>query len=77
MIVSLNGEELAPNADGAYTIPGGEGFVKINAYAVQTVTPDADRGECAYCGKVHPNNLWGAIIAFFHMIFAFFKNLLH
>ena len=78
-IVSLNGVEIHPDANGNYTIPAGEDFVKINCNAV--TAPDPEQGEshgddiCKLCGKVHPNNLWGRLIALFHTIVYFFKTL--
>ena len=83
--VSVNGNELAPNADGSYTIPGGTDFVLVNAYpASSSLTPSVtpsdnvsinDNDVCGFCGKVHPNSLWGRIVAFFHLIFLFFRNI--
>lgn len=75
VIVSVNGEQLAPNGDGSYTIPGGTGYVQVNAYPVASPADGSGSGVCDYCGKVHPGNLWGRIIAFFHMLFAFFQRL--
>ena len=76
ILVSLNGEELKPNADGSYTIPGGTGYVQINTYATSTPASSGNSGDvCSYCGKVHPNSLWGRIVAFFHLIFWFFQRL--
>jgi hypothetical protein len=78
--VSLNDKALSQNPDGTYTIPGGTDYVKININPVSTATSDggshtSSGGVCKYCGKVHPNNLWGMIVAFFHAIFYFFKHL--
>ena len=77
VIVSLNGVELAPNADGSYTIPGGRDYVKINCFArdPSVVPASSPQNVCGWCGKIHPNSLWGRIVAFFHMIFLFFRNL--
>lgn len=75
VIVSINGEELRPNADGSYTIPGGTDFVMIHAYPHAPAQEGSGSGVCNYCGKVHPNTLWGRLIAFFHLIFHFFKTL--
>ncbi len=78
-IVTVNGVEIRPDANGVYTIPAGEDYVKINCNAVNT--PDPEQGEshgdgtCKLCGKVHPNNLWGRLIALFHAIVYFFKTL--
>ncbi|MBR5422745.1 MAG: hypothetical protein IK108_01930, partial [Clostridia bacterium] len=71
VLVSVNGEELKPNADGSYTIPGGTDYVQINTYAVDTTATSNSGDVCNYCGKVHPNSLWGRIVAFFHLIFWF------
>ena len=72
--------ELAPNADGSYTIPGGSGYTKVNINPVTASAPSGStassgNGVCKYCGKVHPNNIWGVIVSFFHTIFYFFKHL--
>ena len=75
VLVSMNGEELKPNADGSYTIPGGTDYVQINTYAVDTTATSNSGDVCNYCGKVHPNSLWGRIVAFFHLIFWFFQRL--
>ena len=78
-VVTLNGVQIQPDANGTYTIPAGEGYVKINCNAV--TAPDPEQGEghgsdvCKYCGKVHPNNLWGRLVALFHTLFYFFRHL--
>ena len=79
IVVSLNGKELAPNANGSYTIPAGTDYAKINCYpAAATVTQGESHGDtCPFCGKVHPSNIWGRIVAFVHVIFAFFQKLFH
>jgi hypothetical protein len=74
-IVSLNGEELKPNYDGTYTIPAGTDYAKINCYPAATTATVSESEICSYCGKVHPNNLWGRIVAFFHMIFWFLTRI--
>ena len=79
-IVSANGVELKPNADGSYTIPAGSERVVINCNPVQPETP-AQEGQlqsgkvCAYCGNVHTNNLRGFLVGMLHSLFVFFKNL--
>lgn len=60
---------------GSYTIPGGVGFVMVNAYPLYPAPEGTESGPCGFCGKTHPNTLWGRIVAFFHMIFAFFRDL--
>ena len=80
-VVTLNDVELGQNPDGTYTIPGGTDYVKINVNPVTTTdnggsgSHTSTGGVCKYCGKVHPGNLWGMIVAFFHAIFYFFKHL--
>jgi hypothetical protein len=79
-IVTLNDKELKQNADGSYTIPGGTEYVKINVNPVTTAADNGGSGShtasaCRYCGKVHPGNFWGMLVAFFHAIFYFFKHL--
>ncbi len=78
-IVSANGKELKANADGTYTMPAGEGFTMVHCDPV-AVTPSGSDGEshsgvCPFCGKVHPSNLWGRLVALIHTFFWFFKNL--
>ena len=80
VIVSLNGVELQPNYDGTYTIPAGTDYAKINCYPKATASSSGSESGsgnavCAYCGEVHPNSLWGRLMAIFHAIFLFFKNL--
>ena len=78
-VITLNGVELKQNADGSYTIPGGTDYVKININPVTTAAesggPVSEGSVCKFCGKVHPNNFWGILVAFFHTIFYFFKHL--
>jgi hypothetical protein len=80
VLVSINGKELAQNADGTSTIPGGTGYVQINAYPATQTAEHNTQGEshsdvCGYCGKVHPSSLWGRIVAFFHALILFFTRL--
>jgi hypothetical protein len=77
-VVNLNGEELKPNADGSYTIPAGKEFALITVYPVYNTAPSASESGsdvCGYCGKVHPNHIWGRLVAFLHVILLFFRNL--
>ena len=73
-MVSVNGVELKPNADGSFTLPAGTDYVKINCSPV-TITASGDVRTCAYCGKVHPSNLWGTITRILHTIIYFFQHL--
>lgn len=41
----------------------------------KTKTEDAADSVCKYCGKTHGSSFWDRIVAFFHNIFYFFKNL--
>ena len=77
--VYLNGSELAPNADGSYTIPAHPGNDNVTVVPVGA-TPSgsgsgSSSGACPYCGQTHANNLWGRIVALFHTILAFFRNI--
>ncbi len=47
----------------------------VNAYPLYPAPEGTESGPCGFCGKTHPNTLWGRIVAFFHMIFAFFRDL--
>jgi hypothetical protein len=71
----VNGTLIQPNANGSYTIPAGEEYVKINCYPAAAAAAESGNDACVYCGKVHPNSIWGRIVAFFHMIFWFFTRL--
>ncbi|MBQ7637463.1 MAG: hypothetical protein IJS90_01005, partial [Clostridia bacterium] len=75
--VRVNGQKLEPNADGTFTLPAGGDYAQINVYpvseAASTVIPN--ESVCSYCGKVHPSHLWGRIVALFHAILYFLKNL--
>ena len=74
--VKVNGVTLEPNEDGSFTLPAGSGYAQINVYPVSdAASAVAPSGVCGYCGKVHPNHLWGRIVALFHAIILFFKNL--
>jgi len=74
--IRVNGSVLQPNADGTFTLPGGTDYAQINIYPVsEAANTVIQSGVCKYCGKVHPSHLWGQIIAFFHAILYFFKNL--
>gem|GEM_PF-3149387 len=77
-VVLVNGSVLQPNADGTFTLPGGVDYAQVN---ISPLIPDDDgsgssvSGVCGYCGEVHANTLWGRIVAFFHAILNFFKNM--
>lgn len=36
---------------------------------------EAETNKCPYCGKVHPNDFWGNLVSFFHIIFNFFRSI--
>ncbi|MBQ9506189.1 MAG: hypothetical protein IJR51_03465, partial [Clostridia bacterium] len=74
-IVSVNGKELKPNADGTYTLPAGTDYAIVNCDPVTVAEDGSISNVCAYCGKIHPNSIWGRIVAFFHLIFHFFNRL--
>ena len=85
--VLVNQVELAPNADGSYTLPAGKDFTIISVVPVEDLpaiddinpddgsTPSSGSGVCKLCGKTHPSHIWGRIIAFFHAVIYFFKHL--
>ncbi len=77
--VYINGKEATPDENGSYTLPAGSTYDTVTFAARPTATDGGSQqsgsGVCAYCGQVHPNTLWGRIIALFHAIFAFFKSL--
>ncbi len=76
--VYLNGSVLSPNADGSYTIPahvGNDTVTVVPVSAAPSGNPGSSSGVCPYCGQTHANNLWGRIIALFHTILAFFRNI--
>ena len=81
--VYINGKAATPDENGSYTLPAGSTndtvSISVNNSPVTPSQPgsgnDGTSGTCAYCGKVHTNNLWGRIIALFHAIFAFFRDL--
>ncbi|MCH5197881.1 MAG: hypothetical protein J1E34_03145, partial [Oscillospiraceae bacterium] len=74
--VRVNGKTLQPNDDGTFTLPGGTGYAQINIYPVSDTLNDlTESGVCKYCGKVHPSHIWGRLVALFHSIFFFIKNL--
>ena len=82
--VYINGKAATPDANGSYTLTAGSVSDTVSISVNNgTVTPSqpgtghdaGSSGECAYCGKVHPNTLWGRIVALFHAIFAFFRDL--
>ena len=77
-IVSANGKELKPDANGVYTLPGGTDFVIVNCDPVGATATGSDgethSGTCPFCGKIHPSSFWGRIVALVHTIFYFFKN---
>ena len=52
--------------------PGGQ--TKYNDNAEPTLTPDPDAEYCAYCGETHAGFL-GAILAFFHRVLLFLREL--
>ena len=72
-IVTANGRELLPDANGVYTIPAVSEHVVVNCEPINTGAGQHD--VCKYCGKVHPNNVLGFMIAMIHKLFGFFKNL--
>ena len=78
-IVSANGKELKPDANGVYTLPGGTDFVIVNCDPVGATVTGSDgetySGTCPFCGKIHPSSFWGRIVALVHTIFYFFRNL--
>ena len=41
----------------------------------EAAAAESGNDACVYCGKVHPNSIWGRIVAFFHTIFWFFTRL--
>lgn len=47
----------------------------IDENEVEPDKPEPEVKICKYCGKVHGSSLWEQIVAFFHNIFWFFKNL--
>ena len=71
-IVSVNGKELTPDANGVYTIPAGSDRVVINCEPINT--PAENHDVCGYCGKVHPNNVFGFLISMMHSMFMFFRS---
>jgi hypothetical protein len=74
-IVAVNGTLIQPNANGSYTIPAGEAYTQINCYPAEAAAAESESDACVYCGKVHPNSIWGRIVAFFHTVFWFFTRL--
>ena len=72
-IVSANGYELLPDANGVYTIPAGTERVVINCEPINTAA--GSHNVCEYCGKVHTNNVFGFLMSMLHSLFLFFKNM--
>ena len=73
-VVSANGKEIKPDANGNYTIPAGTDRVQINCDPISTAATDG-QDVCEYCGKIHPSTVWGFLIGMVHRLFAFFKNM--
>ena len=80
-VIFMNGQVLEANADGSFTIPAGDNRVVITIVGAvkggddQGATPSSGSGVCKLCGKDHGTTIWGRIVAFFHLIVYFFKNL--
>ena len=81
--VYINGEKASQDPNGYYTLPAGSVSDTVSIVTNGGSAPSdpsgsgdtGDMGVCELCGKTHPNTLWGRIIALFHAIMAFFKNL--
>ena len=83
-IVLVNRTELAPNADGTYTLPAGRDYAIVSVELIIDNTPatpsdpgqgSSGSGACKLCGENHGSSFWGRIVAFFHAIIYFFKHL--
>ena len=70
--VYINNVEASPDENGVYTIPAGS---YADTVSIIGATEKYEPAVCDYCGKVHDGTFWGRIVAFFHMIFAFFVRL--
>ena len=80
-VVLVNQVELAPNADGTFTLPAGTDYTMISIApvmelpAIDNINGNTESGACKYCGKVHPGHLWGRLVALVHAIIYFFMHL--
>ena len=79
--VFVNQKELAPDADGGFTLPAGSEYVIVSITPVLSEEPtpsgggSASSGVCKLCGKNHNGSFWGRIVGFVHAIIWFFRNL--
>ncbi|MBR5410499.1 MAG: hypothetical protein IK104_07480 [Clostridia bacterium] len=66
---------IAPNPDGTYTIPAGEGYTMVTIVGASQSDSEgspADETPGASAGKT---SFWDALAAFFQKIASFFSNL--
>ena len=78
--VFVNQKELAPDADGGFTLPAGTEYVIVSVTPVLSEEPTpsgggSSSGLCKLCGKDHSGSFWGRIVGFVHSIIWFFRNL--
>ena len=73
--VVVNGQELAPDADGGYTLPAGSSSARVVVVAEEAAGPETDDGACPLCGKTHNGSIWDRVVGFFHGLIWFFTHL--
>ncbi len=70
--VYINNKEASPDENGVYTIPAGSSYDTVSIIGA---TEKYEKTVCDYCGKEHNGTFWGRLVAFIHMILAFFRQL--